>query len=437
MSTGVAPAAPTTRQARLGSFAIVERLNSPDAPSGQISLRVAGLPGSAFEGREGVATCFPAPADDASRTRVEGLVTALKSLHHPALWPLIDAGVAGSIMYWIRSAPVVDSLASWKGEMSIRALGELVGSISEGLHVAHQRGLSHGSIRSSSILRYPSGAWALTGLGVMGQGPANDQYALALTAVNRIAARPWHEPDLSGYPEQERAYHRGQRLREHLSTTTERVVNVLNKAMHLDPTQRYPDIAQFGADLVEQIRLSGEDLVHGAFEAISARNVELARVICDKAAAYNPDSENLAILRLQLNGGSVFGTGQPQSAGGGFPVASHEVAQIPIAGSYPVTESGEQATGSHGVSASLAPDSFPPGLVLPPMQSQTGSQAVSLPAELTQGLPPEFLQMIAPQFQQTPVRKGMNPIFILALGGIGVVLLMLIAALVTFVVSGS
>lgn len=434
MSTGVAPAAPTARQARLSSFAIIERLNLPDAPSGQITLKVAGLPGTQFEGRDGVATCYPAPADEVSRTNVEGLVAALKSLHHPALWPLLDAGIAGSIVYWIRSAPIVDSLASWKGQMPIRTLGALVASIADALSIAHAGGLSHGSVRASAILRYPSGSWALAGLGIMGRGPAQDQFDLALTTVNRIAARPWIEPDLSGYPEQERAYHRGQRLREHLSTTTERVVNVLNKGLHLDPAQRYPDIAQFGADLVEQIRLSGEDLVHGAFEAISARNVELARVIGDKAAAYNPDSDNLAILRLQLNGGSVFGAAQqPPTA---MP-AMHPSGQTPVPPGSPLGEVRGPIAGVPGIQLPIAPDALPPGLVLPPMQSQTGVQPVPLPPELTQGLPPEFLQMIAPQFQQTPVRKGMNPIFILALGGIGVVLLMLIAALVTFVMSGS
>jgi hypothetical protein len=369
------------------------------------------------------------------------MLASLRDLHDTALWPLIDAGMAGSIVYWVRSPQVGDSLASYKGAVHIRDIGAIVQSIANALSQAHSVGLSHGAITGSSILRYPSGSWALYGLGIMGRGPASDQFDLARAVVERLAGRSWVEPDVSAFPDEERPYHRAQRLRDALGMITERVVNVLNKAMHLDPSQRYPDIALFGADLVEQIRISGDDLVHGAFEAISARNVELARLITEKASSYNPDSENLTLLRLQLNGGSVFGTpqahpGQPHPVPPPFvPVMPPPSDQSMMASAPSESADLMRQLGAPAIQPTF--EQLTQAMTLPPMQSQTGMSASNIPAELTHGLPPEFVQMIAPQFQAKPVKKGINPIFVLALGGIGVVLLLLIAAIVTFFVSGS
>ena len=69
--------------------------------------------------------------------------------------------------------------------------------------------------------------------------------------------------------------------------------------------------------------------------------------------------------------------------------------------------------------------------------AQPAAPASLLPAELTQGLPQEFLDAIAPQFNVKPVKKGMNPLFVLIIGGGGVVLLLAIAGLATFMLSGS
>jgi hypothetical protein len=67
-----------------------------------------------------------------------------------------------------------------------------------------------------------------------------------------------------------------------------------------------------------------------------------------------------------------------------------------------------------------------------PVMSQS-----ALSPELAQGLPPEFLEIIAPQFQVTNPKRGMNPMFVLAIGGAGVLLLMLVAALATIFLSNS
>ncbi len=313
MSTGVAPAEVTTRQARIGSFSILERLTLPDAPSGQITLKVTGLPGGPHEGISGIATCFPAPKTDEAVSRVQTMLDSLKSVQEVPLCPVVETAIAGSIVYWVRPVQVGEKLSDISDQFTIRELGQMVARLGSALSVAAQCGLSHGSINPKLILRNPDDGWLLSGLGIMGRGEAQDQRDLALVVIARLSNRAWAEPDLSGYPEEERPYHRSQRLREHLGNHTERVANVLIKATHPDPSSRYDGIGAFADDFVHQIRLSADDLVHGAFEAISARNVELARIMGEKAATYEPDLENLSILRLQLSGKSLFG-GPPASA---------------------------------------------------------------------------------------------------------------------------
>jgi hypothetical protein len=188
-----------------------------------------------------------------------------------------------------------------------------------------------------------------------------------------------------------------------MSGTTERVVNVVLRATEINPADRFGSISEFSEQFGFAVRESAEDLVHGAFEAISSRNVELARLLAAKAALYNPSADSLTLLNLQLGGGSPFGaTPAVAPAPPGLPVEA------------------------------LAA----PALTLPPMTGPGESENLLSP-ELSQGLPPEFLQMIAPQFDVTRPKKGMNPIFVLVIGGIGVILLLLIAALATLILSGS
>lgn len=341
--------------------------------------------------------------------------------------------------------PTGDSLDALPHVPSIRDLGAIALTIASGLQAAHDRGLSHGSIRSGLIRTFPSGAWTLYGLGIMGRGPANDQSDLARVLVAVLSGRTWQEPDGSGYPENERAYHRSQRLREQLNNSTERVVNVVNRAMHLDAAQRYPSISEFAEDLVDQIRISGDDLVHGAFEAISARNTELARVMAAKAAIYNPESDNLAVLNVQLNGGSAFAqSGAPhqpygQSASPFTPPTSEHV-WVPVPPQFD-PDSGQVVPGipmgAQQPPAVTPSEQVDPLLTLAPMPSQTGSSSSAMPAELAQGLPPEMVEMFAAQFQQATPKKGINPMFVLILGGLGMVVLLLVAALVTFFASGA
>jgi hypothetical protein len=201
---------------------------------------------------------------------------------------------------------------------------------------------------------------------------------------------------------------RSQQLREFLPECTPRISACLARATEPDQSRRYPSVAAFVSGFDDAMRMSAEDLVHGAYEAISAQSPELARLLADRAATYDRNCEGLTLLNLQLRGESPFRAAS-------FPSASDDAPS-------PVLDAPEMAD----------PLATPDVMV--------GSLAVRkslLPPELTQGLPQEFLDSIAPQFDVKPVKKGMNPMLILTMGGIGMVLLLAIAGLATFLLSGS
>jgi hypothetical protein len=77
------------------------------------------------------------------------------------------------------------------------------------------------------------------------------------------------------------------------------------------------------------------------------------------------------------------------------------------------------------------------GPIAPSLGQDIGGQPRSLlPPELMQGLPQEFLDAIAPQFQVKPIKKGMNPMLVLAMGGAGMLLLLAAVGLATLLLSG-
>jgi hypothetical protein len=155
--------------------------------------------------------------------------------------------------------------------------------------------------------------------------------------------------------------------------------------------------------------------------------VELARLLAAKAAQYNPSADSLTLLNLQLGGGSPFGAVPV------MPPMQH-VAAPAYPGFPPPPVLPEQPVAAPLQPGFPPPAPVPPEMIVPPMTAPGQSQSLLTP-ELAQGLPPEFLQLVAPQFEVTPRKKGMNPLFVLVMGGVGILLLMLIAAMVTLILT--
>jgi hypothetical protein len=410
MTTGVVTVDKATRGPQLGSFTIVERLNVPDAPKGQVLLRVLGTEGTPFSGQAGLATCYSAPKEETARASAKAVLDKLAALRHPSLVPILQTGLAGNVVYWIWADSDAQHIPALSPEqpVPISTVVTIVKTVASGLAAAHQAGLSHGSLAHHSILSPAPGTYLVEGVGATGRGGAQDQRDLGMIVIGLLSGRQWQEEELVGPASIEQRVARAQRLREWMSGTTERVVNVVLRATELNPVDRFDNIQEFAEQFGIAVRDSAEDLVHGAFEAISSRNVELARLLAAKAAHYNPEAEGLTLLNMQLNGGSPFGA---------MPVLPPMPPVVaPIQPGFPT------------------PEPIQPAQTLPPIPAAGQTQVLIAP-ELTQGLPPEFIQLIAPQFEVATRKKGMNPLFVLAIGGAGGLLMLLIAAMVTFIVS--
>ena len=242
----------------------------------------------------------------------------------------------------------------------------------------------------------PNGALVLTGLGIEGKGFAQDQLDLALVAINLLATEPWAEQ--AADPSS-----RAQQIREHLSNYTERISGVLTRATDPDPAERYPTIADFAKQFGEAVQFSCEDLAQAGQEAISAQNIELAKLLTERAAAYDPTAEALANLNYRLHGGTAI------IANG---LRSTITAESPI----PATP------GIGPVLASADP---------------AAAMRHQLPPELTEGLPQELIDLIAPQFEVKPVKKGVPPMLVMIVGFVGIAFLLALVRMVTLLVTGN
>jgi hypothetical protein len=402
MSTDIAAREAAPEPLRIGSF--VSR--GPSAlGDASMPIPVVGAEGSPFAGRNGVAhqVTIAESADATISTEIQ--LAKLRHLSHPVFSPVLECGLAGMTAFWVHGVPDGDPLsqatASDQSWSSIAGVRKLVDTIGRALQIAHDIGLSHGAINQDSIFIDSTSKPILTGFGIDGKGFSRDQADLALVAIELLGGRSWVEPpgamdDVAG-PDVSRA----QRVRDFLDGCTERVAAVLARATDLDPADRYPSMAEFVTQFEEAIRFSADELVEAAFQA-RAMSPDMARLIADKAAAYDPANENLKLLKMQLGGGSPFGP----SAGSTLLDPRSAAPLDPLRLSVPVVEP-HRAPISH------------------------------LPAELTEGLPPEFLETIAPQFAVKPVKKGMHPLFVLMMGVVGLILLLAVAGVATFVLGGN
>jgi hypothetical protein len=397
MSADAAPAETTHTPFRIGSF--IAAHESEQGPQTS-PISVIGADETSFAGKPGLAHWLQiGPTSDAI-AEAEVKLAKLRHLTHPALAPVLESGLTRTIAWWIEGLPPGQSLANSVRDdaslASIPSVRRLVGVVSGVLSLAHEVGLSHGAVSARSIVIQPGGPAVLTGLGIGGKGFAQDQVDLALVAINLLADEPWVEQSADPSP-------RGQQLRKHLSNYTERISGVLTRATDPDPAERYSTIAEFAKQFGEAVQFSCEDLVQAGQDAISSQNTELAKLLASKAALYDPGAEALANLSFRLHGGTAFATN------GAPPIFTVDSPVPAMPGTLP-------------------------GLTL---VNPADTMRNQLPPELTEGLPQELIDLIAPQFEVKPVKKGVPPLLVMIVGFVGIAFLLALARMVTLVVTGN
>jgi hypothetical protein len=413
MTAGLVPTDSPPKVQHLGPFDIVGRVVDSAPHAGRIVLSVTGTADGPFAGRDAIATCIAKPTDEAELTGVRSRLESLKTIRHPNLQPVLDADIAGNVAWWATVKPAIASLAETPrpAPYTPAETRQIVREAASALATAHAARLVHGSISQVTIARRPDGAIMVCGLGLSGKRPEDDQRALALTLIELLGGTSWIAPESADDPVNDSA-NRTQALRTHLSNITERLVAVLERASGPHPAGQFGTIATFADAYEAAVALSAEDLAHGAFEAISAQSAEIADLMYQRASDYDPDCEMLTVLRIQLYGGSLFNGAHSNASPAAVPAPDQ---------------------------AHVLTDSAPPPV---PLMAQAPTRTVDpvslIPPELAAGLPEEYLQSVAQQFAIEPVKKPrFNPIFVLILGGLGMLILLLIAILLTWSLSGS
>ena len=391
MSTAVEAVQPapstTSAPSRIGPFEILGRM-AGEGGTGIVSLSVKGLGGTPLAGRTGVAQCFSAPRDEAGRARLGGILSNLVGLDHPAIAAPVHVDVTGKVAYLVNATPVGQATAPQApaDPLPPSSVAEPLIAVSAGLETAHRAGFSHGDLSRRSVILEESGP-VIGGWTLFGRSPEADQAGLAALVIDWLAGSPL--PDQGGdgasiVPEQ-----RVEWLRGHLDGLTEQLVLVLARATESEPADRYPSVTDFVAAFQQAVSRSGEDLVHGGFEAISSRSPEVAARMAASAERYDPQAAGLDLLKLQLGNRSV-------------PYAS--VMAPTVIGALKSSPSGH-GSGGLAVMARLDP-------------------------ALTACTPPEMLALIAPPIAATAKPRN-NPWLVLMVGAAGLTLLLMIGLAIT------
>ena len=384
------PAAAPARPSRLGPFEIRGRI-AGTAGASLVNLAVVGAEGTPFAGQEGTATCFSAPAEEAARTRLSSLLAGLLALDHPAVRPPLHADLGGNVAYTVEGIrPVVVD-----GDLlSPARVAELLVPINAALEMARRAGYSHGGLSCETVRLLDDGP-VVSGWTIFGRGEAADQLGVAELAVEWLSGSRFPDLPAGDGPEPEQI--RLERLRRHLEGTTERLVIVLANGTAPEAEARYPSVTDMVVAFQEAVCRSAEELVHGGFEAMSARSIDLARFLSLSAERYDPEAPGLDLLRVQLG----------VAAGGvAMPSASHAI------------------------------PSFAAGDVPPLASPSTPSVMSGLPPSLTAGIPADLLAMIAPPIPAVTKPRN-NPWVLMGIAVLGLILLLMAgAAVVVFAQSG-
>ena len=380
-ATETIPSAPTSAAApsRIGPFEILGRMPG-DGGAGVVALSVKGMDGGPFAGRAGIAQCVAAPKDEDGRARLSGILAKLVDLSHPALSAPLAADLAGNVAYVVNTCPPAEipNASGPAAPLAPSQVAELVLSVSAALETAHRAGVSHGDLTRRTVSLGEDGP-VVAGWTLFGRGPAADQLGLATLVVDWLSGSAVEAvPVNAGEPRQRRV----ERLRRHLDGLTEQLVMVLARATEPEVADRYPTLTDFVAAFQQAVTRSGEELVHGGFEALSGRSPEVAALMAASAERYDAQAPGLDLLKLQLGSRAV-----------------------PYA-------------------AVMAPSGIPPALA-PAAGSGGPAVMAGLDPALTASIPGGMLALIAPPIPTTAKPRN-NPWLVMIVGAAGLTLLLMV-----------
>ena len=290
-----------------------------------------------------------------------------------------------------QGTPLADADRNDASLASIPFVRRLVDGIAGVLELAHTVGLSHGAVEQQSIVIGRDGTPVLVGLGIGVNGFSHDQADLALLAINLLAKEPWSEPA------PDNRFARAQQLPEHLANYTQRISGVLTRATDPDPSSHSP-IAEFA----EALRRGCPIFRRGPRAGRARRNLVAKHRVGETAGREGRGVRT-----------GVRSARQPQPSSPRWPAGRYEGRAV--GSRLRVISPGHVRRRAGGF----------------PRSSLPRHPGTSCHRSSSEGLPEEFIDAIAPQFEVKPVKKGVPPMLVLIVGLVGIAFLLAVARMAT------
>ncbi len=377
----------------LGSFEAGPRVFDRRSTSEPVAtIEVMGLSGTRFAGTKGFASCIVLPSNQPGRVQeAQVVLERIRSLAGPALVPVLETGIAGRVAFVTEAAVDGERLSSRldrQGRFTPPLVAVVIDDIAAAFDAAHQIGLHHGAISPFSIWIDDRDHCQVGGFGLAGRGLELDLEQLSRLAIELLAALPIDVP--SNEPLS------SDRVRGHINGLTERAASAIARGFLALSAGGYQSASGFASSFRAAVESSALDLVAGAWEAISRADIQMAKLLVEMVAGYDPGAQELPLLRLKLNNN---GFGDPASAAARLVSAATVRLPDHLGAHITCGDDPNAATYHSGAKSELSP---------------------------------EIRTMLAGPIAETKLRSGMNYWALFAAGVFAMIIIMVVLVALTF-----
>jgi len=293
-----------------GSFGSFDRLPVP--PPAPHALRnehwcnVIGREGSAHQGVIGVAhyrriEASTGPAIQESLIQI----SAFELSNTSEMVRRIESGVDGQFAFVVEETGGGDRLSELlitQRRLPISSVTALVTDLANVLRKAHTAGFVHGAVDPFAIVRDWHGKHLLGGFLPTPEGTREcDVKQLAELAITAVVGKLWQAANISGTPQSIAV----ERLRGEIDGLHEQVAATLIRGTRTEEIDSYGSPLEFAGAIEQSVNSAVFDIIAGAWESISRQDFAMATLLMGMAETYNPLSEELTLLRLQLKGDAL------------------------------------------------------------------------------------------------------------------------------------
>jgi hypothetical protein len=311
---------PAQARARLGGFEVGVRDSTFSQHGALIAVHATGAAGTPYANYPATSYCRQLPAETAAAILATPWFAQAQALRSDRITPVIDAGIAGQTAFFIEpaiSGERVSQRLRNRTETTPAQAGRALIDLLEGVGIAWQAGFD--LVVAPDTVRILDNGRAQVSLALSmclnpKQGPGSDlaaQYQFSLLTAMMLSGKA--DQAALGIDQLDGADRvmAVSGFRERLGNLAEHVVLVLVKALHADPSQRYPTTQAFVTAYGEALRATADELAFGAIEAKNQASSGMASIYADLIKRYDENHPELVGPGGRLGG--AFHSGVPSA----------------------------------------------------------------------------------------------------------------------------